>query len=141
MTSAGNSIADARDDDRGNDNFAAIEGEVRAAFDAYEAALVANDVDAMDRWFWSDDRVVRFGIADVQHGFTEVAAWRRTATPVPTTRRLFRVDVVAFGPDVAVATCEFRNGDDRQLGRQTQVWARTAAGWRIASAHVSMIDG
>ena len=40
--------------------------EVRACFDAYEQALSANDVDAMDGWFWPDPSVVRFGIADRQ---------------------------------------------------------------------------
>jgi len=33
--------------------------EVTALFEAYERALLANDVEAMDRTFWNDARVVR----------------------------------------------------------------------------------
>ena len=41
---------------------------MRACFEAYEQALLANDVDAMDTWFWDDPAVVRFGIAECQYG-------------------------------------------------------------------------
>jgi hypothetical protein len=27
-----------------------------------------------------------------------------------------------------------------QVGRQTQTWVRAADGWKVAAAHVSMID-
>lgn len=120
--------------------------EVRAAFDAYEAALLANDIDAIDGWFWRDGRAVRFGIADRQYGYDEIAAWRATAAPVPADRVLTRVCVTTFGADVATVDCEFRNGDaggidagPLAIGRQSQTWVRTDDGWRITSAHVSMI--
>jgi ketosteroid isomerase-like protein len=57
--------------------------EVRRCFADYESALVANDVDAMDRWFWDDPAVVRFGIAECQYGPEEIAAWRRRAMMSP----------------------------------------------------------
>lgn len=44
---------------------AAVVDEVRSAFEAYERALIANDVAAMDAAFWNDARVVRFGIAEI----------------------------------------------------------------------------
>ena len=71
--------------------------EVRACFEAYEPALLANDVDAMDDWFWDDPAVVRFGIAECQYGPEEIAAWRRTTAPVPADRRHVRTTVVAHG--------------------------------------------
>lgn len=114
--------------------------EVRACFDAYEQALVANDVDAMDAWFWDDPAVVRFGIAECQYGPDEIAAWRRTTAPVPADRRHVRTTVVAHGEDLAVVTLEFANGERPGRGRQSQVWARTPRGWRVVHAHVSMID-
>lgn len=114
--------------------------EVRSCFEAYEAALVANDVEAMDRWFWDDVRVVRFGIADCQYGSEEIAAWRRTTAPVPSDRRRVRTTVTAHGPTLAVVALEFANGDRPGRGRQSQVWARTTDGWRVVHAHVSMID-
>jgi ketosteroid isomerase-like protein len=122
----------------------AIVAEVSAAFAAYEAALSANDVDDLDRWFWNDARLVRFGIAEVQHGAAEVAAWRRTGPGVPAERAHRRVTITALGPDVAVVGLEFVNGDPADaalpVGRQSQVWARLPDGWRVVHAHVSMID-
>lgn len=123
----------------GTGDLVAVEAEVRTAFEAYERALVANDVSVMDAAFWDDERVVRFGINEIQHGFAEVAAWRASATPVPTTRWHERVVVTAFGPDLAVVSLEFRNGDSPGIGRQSQVWARLASGWFVVHAHVSML--
>ena len=119
---------------------AAVVAEVRSAFEAYERALIGNDVAAMDAAFWDDGRVVRFGIAEIQHGYAEVAAWRATATPVPTSRLHERVVVTAFGSDLAVVSLEFRNGDATRGGRQSQVWARLADGWKVVHAHVSMLS-
>lgn len=113
--------------------------EVRAAFEAYEAALLGNDVEAMDDWFWDDPRTVRYGLAEIQHGFAAISAWRRAAAPVPADRRVVGVRITAHGADVATVTCEFRNGDDPTTGRQSQTWVRTPAGWRVVSAHVSML--
>jgi hypothetical protein len=115
-----------------------IADEIRAAFDAYERALLVNDIVAMNGWFWNDERVIRFGLAEEQYGFESVAAWRATAPPVPANRQVTRVRVQVFGDDVASVDCEFRNGDDASAGRQSQMWIRTDAGWRIARAHVSM---
>ena len=118
---------------------AAVVAEVRSAFEAYERALIGNDVAAMDAAFWNDERVVRFGIAEIQHGYSDVAAWRATATPVPTSRLHERVVVTAFGADLAVVSLEFRNGDATTVGRQSQVWARLTGGWKVVHAHVSML--
>lgn len=116
-----------------------VETEVLAAFHAYEAALIANDVDLLDEWFWDDARLVRFGLAEIQHGAAEVAAWRRASAGVPAGRRHERVTVTAFGPDMAIATLVFSNGGTPPLGRQSQVWIRANARWRIVHAHVSMM--
>jgi ketosteroid isomerase-like protein len=117
----------------------ATEREVRSAFDSYERALAQNDVDALDEWFWSDERLVRFGIAEIQHGAREVIAWRRTSAGVPPDRAHERVTVTAFDKDTAVVALEFRNGTSAELGRQSQLWRRMGCGWRIVHAHVSMI--
>jgi ketosteroid isomerase-like protein len=112
--------------------------EVEAAFAAYEAALVANDVDQLDEWFWDDERVVRFAFGRVQHGGAEVRAARRAVPRQTPPRRLHRLTVNAFGPDVAVAHAEFEVEDEHDLVLQTQVWARSPDGrWRVAGAHVS----
>jgi len=35
--------------------------------------------------------------------------------------------------------CEFRRSDTPLHGFQTQTWVRMPAGWKIVSAHVSMV--
>lgn len=132
-------MTDGADPPGGLDGLPRVVAEVRDAFEAYEAALLANDVDALNEWFWDDDATIRYGIGDQQHGYAALAAWRRAVEPVPADRAIVRADVVVLGDDVAVVTCEFRNGDEPALARQSQVWARTSNGWRIVHAHVSML--
>ena len=114
------------------------EVEVAALSDAYEAALIANDVAAMDAVFWNSPDTIRFGIAEVQHGYDEIAAWRATAGGVPPTRRITHRTVCELAPGVVAVDLTFVNGDDPTIGRQSQVWVRTDTGWRIKRAHVSM---
>jgi hypothetical protein len=35
---------------------------------------------------------------------------------------------------------EFRRDGTPKVGRQSQTWVRTPAGWRVVAAHVSLID-
>ena len=119
----------------------AVVEEITALFDRYESALMANDLATLDAFFWPDERLTRYGIADRQWGITELRAFR-AATPAPTfTRRLEHLRVSAFGPDCAVAQVEFVRSDTPLRGFQTQTWVRFAdLGWRIVSAHVSMVS-
>ena len=120
--------------------FVGVEAELRACFDAYEAALVAGDVRAMNAWFVDDPHTIRFGIADEQWGTDAVRAWRASAPPVPAGRSLSATSVVVWAPELAVVTTLFHYPDSAQLGRQSQTWLRTDAGWRIIHAHVSQRD-
>ncbi len=120
-------------------NKADVVVEVRGSFDAYEAALVRGDADEITAFFWDDDRALRFGIEDIQHSRAEIALWRAEAPPVPADRVVSHVEVTAFGDDVATVNCEFRYPDDQSIGRQSQTWVRFPEGWRITSAHVSVI--
>ena len=116
--------------------------EVREVFEAYEQALMSNDVAALNAFFWQDVRTTRYGIADRQLGIDELIAFR-AATPAPDfTRSLHRLRILALGPDLAMAQVEFLRSDTTLHGFQTQTWARMAPGrqgWRIVAAHVSMI--
>jgi ketosteroid isomerase-like protein len=114
-----------------------LEHEVLACFTAYERALSAGDLAAMDAWFADDPRTVRFGIADEQRGAEEVRRWRGTAPRVPAGRRLSKTRVDLWSEDLAVVTTLFRYPSSVSVGRQTQTWLRTDAGWRIIHAHVS----
>ena len=42
-------------------NDPAVIAEVRATFDRYEKALMANDTPVLNEIFWADPRTVRFG--------------------------------------------------------------------------------
>lgn len=115
-------------------------GEITTLFARYEQALMGNDLDALDAFFWHDARLTRYGIADRQWGIDQLRA-HRAATPAPGfTRRLEHLRIQAFGPDLAVAQVEFVRSDTPLRGFQSQTWVRfDQLGWRIVSAHVSMI--
>jgi hypothetical protein len=119
-------------------NDPAIIAEVRAAFDRYEQALLANDGDALDSMFLHRADTVRFGISEVQYGIAEIRAFR--AAQQPFSRELDRLTIVTYGNDVATASTLFYRPDFPGLvGRQQQTWLRTDTGWRVAAAHVSMM--
>jgi len=122
-----------------SDRLETARSEVTEAFERYERALVANDLAALDGWFWNDPEVLRFGITDVQVGFAEVQAWRATATPVPASRRHTSRHVLALTPDVVCVDITFTSDEQTGTGRQSQVWQRRPEGWRIVRAHVSVI--
>ena len=117
---------------------AGVEAEVRAAFDAYEAALQGNDVAALTGFFWDDARAVRLASEGGLYGIAAIAAFRRGRDVSDIARELTRVDVVALSPEVGVATAEYRRLKSGRRGAQSQVWVRRPEGWRIASAHVSL---
>lgn len=125
-------------DERSIDNPDVL-AELQRVFDDYEHALMTNDVEALNAYFWQDARVTRYGIGDRQWGIDELVAYRATV-PAPTfTRRLEHLKLHAFGRDLAVAQVEFVRSDTALRGFQTQTWARLAGGWKIVAAHVSMI--
>jgi hypothetical protein len=105
----------------------------------YEDALSANDVAMLDRMFWRSDSVVRFGVGENLYGASEVAEFRRTRSGGSPPRTVLRTEITAFGHDFAVAHVEFRRAGGQAVGRQSQTWARLREGWRIVSAHVSIM--
>lgn len=117
---------------------AGVATEVRAEFDAYEAALQSNDVAALTGFFWEDPRAVRLGVDGGLYGHDQIAAFRKARDVSDMARDLFEVRIVVLTPDVAVATCEYRRKATGRRGAQSQVWMRRPEGWRIVSAHVSL---
>ena len=114
--------------------------EVEAEFARYETALLANDVAALDDFFWRDPRAVRYGGGENLYGFDEIAAFRAGRSPAGLARDLKRTAITTFGRDMATAsTLFYRETAPGKVGRQTQTWLRMAAGWRIVAAHVSVI--
>jgi hypothetical protein len=118
-----------------------VVAEVRAAFARYEEALVGNDLATLDELFLDSPGTVRFGGGENLYGIAEIRAFRAARSPAGLARRLDRTVITSYGRDVAVAaTLFYRAGAPGKVGRQMQTWIRTAAGWRVAAAHVSVID-
>ena len=112
--------------------------QLRLAVDAYEVALMTNDVEALDAFFWRSPHTVRYGVAENLYGFDEIAAFRISRGGGSPARERIRTEIVTLGPDVAVANVEFVRTDTGRNGRQSQTWLRTADGWKVVSAHVSL---
>lgn len=117
-----------------------VAAEVTQCFLDYESALVRGDVAAMTAIFDDGADLVRFGIADMQRGPEELAAWRACQAPLPPGRTLRDTVVSTFGDDAAVVTTLFSYPGRPKLGRQSQTWIRYASAWRIVHAHVSEVD-
>lgn len=114
-----------------------VVAEVTAAFLAYEAALMADDVAAMDRLFHDHPGTIRYGVGEVLYGAEAIRDFRKGRGGSPQ-RRLGQVAIHSFGRDHATANAEFfREGDPRR-GRQSQTWVRFADGWKVVAAHVSI---
>ncbi len=111
--------------------------EVTAAFDAYERALMADDIPAMDALFHDAPTTNRYGVGEVLYGIEEIREFRKGRGGSPR-RRLGRVSITTYGEAFATADAEFfREGSDRR-GRQTQSWVKFPDGWKVVSAHVSL---
>ena len=111
--------------------------EVRQAFERYERALREHDVETLNDLFLDSPDTVRYGIAEQSYGFKAIGAWRRSAQAAHPERKLRHMVISRFGPDVACVSSEFTDPTTPGIGRQTQTWVRTPAGWKIMAAHVS----
>lgn len=111
--------------------------EVTHAFHAYETALMADDIPAMDALFHDAPTTNRYGVGEVLYGIAEIREFRKGRGGSPQ-RRLGKVAITVYGDNFATADAEFfREGSDRR-GRQTQSWVRFTDGWKVVSAHVSL---
>jgi hypothetical protein len=122
-------------------NEPSVLAEVTAEFERYENALVANDVAALDEFFWNSPLAIRYGGGENLYGFAEIAAFRAARSPAGLERSLEGTVITTFGQDYATASTMFRrNGTKGKIGRQMQTWWRSPQGWKIVAAHVSVID-
>jgi hypothetical protein len=115
-----------------------VVAEVQAAFDRYEKALVGNDVQVLDELFWNSPLTIRYGATENLYGYDEIQAFRAGRSAQGLARTLARTVITTYGQDMATANTEFMRAGVARVGRQSQTWMRTAAGWRVVSAHVSL---
>src|SRR5438105_3329762 len=118
-----------------------VVAEVRAAFERYEKALVANDVSVLNAVFHVDRRSIRFGTGENLFGHGEIEAFRAARSPIGLARTLSKTVITTYGRDFAVASTLFHRPSMRgKVGRQMQTWLRCPEGWRVVAAHVSIIE-
>jgi hypothetical protein len=125
-------------------NIPEVVAEVRAAFERYDAALDVNDVAVLDDSFWDHPLTLRYGVAENLYGHAAIAAFRAGRTPAQhasRARRLENTIITTFGRSFATANTEYVLLSNGKRGRQSQTWVKTAAGWKVVAAHVSMLEG
>jgi Protein of unknown function (DUF3225) len=115
-----------------------IQAEVRAVFDRYEDALMNNKTEVLDSIFWADPRTVRFGITEILYGHEAIKAFR--ASIARYAKRIQKnVHIVTFGDDFAATHLVYERVETGLIGRETKIMARMPEGWRVVSAHVSIL--
>ena len=122
-------------------NDPAVVAEVEAVFARYEAALVSNDVAVLDELFLDSPVTIRYGIGENLYGIEAIREFRLSRPSAGLSRRLEETVITTYGRDVATASTLFYRDDAvGRVGRQMQTWIRMPDGWRVAAAHVSVID-
>jgi hypothetical protein len=115
--------------------------ELKGCHDIYEKALIENNAAILDALFWDSPHAIRFGVMENLHGRDEILAFRKARPGINLDREIQRLDIMSFGDSAGIINLEFirpMNGVPR-FGRQTQFWFRLPEGWRIVSAHVSLL--
>ena len=121
-------------------NIPDVLAEVQAVFARYEEALVTNRPEVLDELFWDSPHTLRYGFSENHYGHAGIRAFRASLAVQSPPRELLRTVITTYGRDFATANVEFRREGSRQTGRQSQTWLRTAEGWRVVAAHVSLMD-
>jgi hypothetical protein len=120
-------------------NLPEVVAEVTAAFQRYEIALVENNVTVLNELFWQSPHTIRYGATENLSGYDAIATFRSQRPAVNLDRTLMNTVITTYGHDFATANTEFQRKASGQIGRQSQTWMRTSEGWRVVSAHVSLL--
>ena len=120
-------------------NLPTVLAEVIEAFARYEQALVSNDVAVLDELFWNSPHTLRYGATENLVGYDAIQAFRAGRPSQGLAREIFNTVITTYGRDFATANTEFRRTGQTRTGRQSQTWMRTPQGWRVVSAHVSLL--
>lgn len=122
-------------------NDPAIVAELAELYPRYESALVNNDVETLIAMFWASPNIVRFGATENLHGIDEIIAFRKGRSPANLARTIERLDILTFGSGFGEISLEFSRQTPAGIvrGRQSQTWVRLPEGWRIVTAHVSIL--
>ncbi|WP_375386658.1 AtzH-like domain-containing protein [uncultured Microbacterium sp.] len=112
-----------------------IPADLRAAFEAYERAIIANDLDALDAAFAPGEGTLRGDAAGLLIGHERISAFRGVRGGVAP-RVISHIEYRPLADDAAllVSVSRFTGGG---TGLQTQLWQRIDGTWLITAAHVT----
>jgi hypothetical protein len=122
-----------------NINQASTLHDITLQFARYEQALVSNDLAVLDELFWDSPHTLRYGAGENLYGMDEIKAFRAARPSKGLDRTVLRTHITTFGDDFATTQIEFQRPGAERIGRQTQAWVRLPEGWRVVSAHVSLM--
>lgn len=109
-------------------NIPEVVAEVRAAFERYEAALRANDLDTLAELFWTSPLTLRYGPNGALLGHEAIDRFRRARPGRGVERTLRNTVITTFGRDVATANTESTRPGSPAVGCQSQTWLRMPEG-------------
>ncbi|MEJ8826314.1 oxalurate catabolism protein HpxZ [Variovorax humicola] len=121
-------------------NLPAVLAEVEAVFAQYQQALVRNDIAVLDMLFWNSPHTLRYGAGENLYGYEAIREFRKGRPAVNLEREITATSITSFGQDFAVTNVEFKRAGSDRVGRQSQTWVRMPEGWRVVSAHVSLMN-
>ncbi|MBC2607890.1 oxalurate catabolism protein HpxZ [Pelagicoccus albus] len=116
--------------------------ELTVACDAYEIALVTNDVDTLMDLFWDSPDTVRYGPTENLYGSEEIQAFRQNRPSKGLERKVERREITLLDAITGYCNIEFSRETPagKRIGRQTQFWRKfPEIGWKVVSAHVSLM--
>ena len=109
--------------------------DLLAAFEAYERAVQANDLDELDAWFAPGSETMRGDDNGLLVGHEQISGFRSQRGGVAQrTIESIEYRPLAEGVALLVSTSLFASGG---RGLQTQLWQLLPEGWRITAAHVT----
>ena len=120
-------------------NLPDVVAEVSAVFEQYEQALVNNNVEVLDALFHNSPLTLRYGATENLYGYEAIQAFRAGRPSQGLARERMNIVITTYGRDFAMANTEFQRVGSERTGRQSQTWVRTAEGWRVVAAHVSLL--
>ena len=107
-----------------------------SAFWAYETALMANDLEALDRLFAPGPNTLRGDAGGILIGHDAISAFRRGRGGAPK-RTIVDVIVREVAPDAAMVIAVTAPATGGR-GQQTQLWRFVDGAWAVEVAHVSL---
>ena len=93
----------------------------------------------LDELFWNSPHTLRYGATENLYGYDAIRAFRAGRAAQGLERTLLKTVITTYGQDMATANVEFQRTGSARPGRQSQTWLRTPEGWRVVSAHVSLL--